>query len=70
MSIDPISTKKALESAIGIDKLDPANPERDALDREELRQVEYEEKGLRAPVRQPVSTGVRSVIRGFLGGRP
>lgn len=68
-SIDPISAKKALESMLGIDHLPPQDPEREALDREELREAEYEEMGLRAPSAPPVPTGLRTRFARFLGRR-
>lgn len=46
-----ISAWAALKSALGIDKLAPEDSQRAALDREELREVEYEEAGLPVPPR-------------------
>lgn len=68
-SIDPISATKALESMTGIDHLPPEHPERDALDREELREAEYGEMGLRAPAAPRVPTGLRNRLARFLGRR-
>jgi hypothetical protein len=68
MSIDPISSKKALESMTGIDRLEHEDPQRDALDREELRAVEYRDVGLRAPARQP-RTGLLARLERLLGRR-
>jgi hypothetical protein len=68
-SIDPISAKKALESMLGIDHVASEDPERDALDCEELREAEYEEMGLRAPAAPAVPTRLRTRIARFLGRR-
>jgi hypothetical protein len=54
---------------LGIDHLPPQDPEREALDREELREAEYEEMGLRAPSAPPVPTGLRTRFARFLGRR-
>lgn len=69
MSIDPISAKKALEAMTGIDHAPREDPAREALDRDELREAEYEEMGLRAPSSPPVAKSLRDRLLRFLGRR-
>jgi hypothetical protein len=69
MSIDPISAKKALEALMRTEQSPREDPERDALDREDLQKAEYAEMGLRAPSARPASAGLRNRLTRFLGRR-
>ena len=68
-SIDPISAKKALEALMHVEGLPAENPERDVLDREELRQAEYEAMGLQTPP-APTQAGIIDRLNRILRRRP
>lgn len=66
-SFPAVGGKKALESLTGIDHLESEASEanREALDEEELREVEYESMGLHAPAHEPPSGLLARIRRWF-----
>ncbi len=69
-SIDPISAKKALESMTHIQGVPHEDPEREALDREESREADYETMGLRTPPAPTAKDGLLDRLARILGRRP